>query len=72
MISIDRRSLQHFDWALLALIAVIVAAGITNLFSATQAVSPPGYGVTSEFRRQLMALGLGVFGLIIADRKSVV
>ena len=66
MISIDRRSLQHFDWALLALIAVIVAAGITNLFSATQAVPPPGYGVTSEFRRQLMALGLGTFGLIIA------
>ncbi len=66
MISFDRRSLQHFNWALLALIAVIVAIGITNLFSATQAVAPPGYGVTSEFRRQLVALGLGTLGLIIA------
>lgn len=63
MISVDRRSLQHFDWVLLALVCVLVAMGLANLYSATQsgAVS----GLPSEFRRQLMALGLGFGALLV-------
>ena len=63
MISVDRRSLQHFDWVLLALVCVLLAMGLANLYSATQsgAVS----GLPSEFRRQLMALGLGFGALLV-------
>jgi rod shape determining protein RodA len=66
VISIDRRSLQHFDWALLALVLAVVAVGLVNLFSATQIVDPPAVGVTSEFRRQLVALALGIAALVVA------
>ena len=54
--SIDRRSLQHFDWVLLGLVTLIVAIGITNLYSAT--ASGVDSGLPPEFRRQLMALAV--------------
>jgi rod shape determining protein RodA len=64
MLSIDRRSLQHFDWLLLGLVAAVIAIGLANLYSAAQ----PGTqsGLPSEFRRQLIALGLGLGGMVLA------
>ncbi len=64
MISIDRRSLQHFDWPLLVLILTVVAIGLANLFSATQPGSAGA--LPSEFRRQLLALALGTVSMLVA------
>ncbi len=62
--AIDRRSLQHFDWVLLGLVTAVVGIGLANLYSAAS----PGTesGMPSEFRRQLLALGVGVGGLLVA------
>jgi rod shape determining protein RodA len=61
LFSIDRRSLQKFDWLLLLLTLLLVGIGLVNLFSATQAGTEGG--VPSEFRRQLVALALASIGL---------
>jgi rod shape determining protein RodA len=66
MIAVDRRSLQHFDWPLLALVLAILAIGLVNLFSTTQPLPPPEIGVASEFKTQLVALALGTAGMIFA------
>ena len=66
MIAIDRRSFQHFDWGLLALIIAILAVGLLNLFSTTQPLPPPAIGVASEFETQLAALALGAASMIAA------
>ncbi len=66
MISVDRRSFQHFDWPLFALIVAILAIGFVNLFSTTQPLPPPAIGVASEFKTQLAALALGTVGLVLA------
>jgi rod shape determining protein RodA len=55
MLGIDRRSIQNFDWTLLALIAVLAAAGLVNLYSATWVPD----GLSDEMRRQLLSLGIG-------------
>jgi len=55
LFAIDRRLLQNFDWALLALIAILLTMGLVNLNSATHAVS----GLAEEVRRQLLAIGVG-------------
>src|SRR5262245_12266862 len=55
MRGIDRRSIQNFDWTLLALIALLTAAGLVNLYSATWVPE----GLSDEMRRQLMSLGIG-------------
>ena len=57
MPAIDRRSFQHFDWLLLTLVASVLAMGLANLYSA--ALPGTTSGLPSEFRRQLLALGLG-------------
>ena len=64
MLAIDRRSLQHFDWLLLALIGALLGIGLANLYSA----SYPGTvsGLPSEFRRQLIALGVGTLAATVA------
>ena len=64
MISIDRRSLQHFDWVLLALLLAVLGIGLANLYSAAQ----PGTtsGLPGEFRRQLAALGVAAVGFSVA------
>ncbi|MGI9430959.1 MAG: FtsW/RodA/SpoVE family cell cycle protein, partial [Myxococcota bacterium] len=71
MPSIDRRSLQHFDWILLVLVAVLVSIGIGNLYSAT--ASGVESGLPPEFRRQLLALGVaavvGVVALVLDYRR---
>ena len=64
MLSIDRRSLQNFDWLLLLLTLLLLGIGLVNLFSATQAGSEGG--LPSEFRRQLAALALASIGLTVA------
>ena len=56
MLGIDRRSVQNFDWMLLALTAALVAVGFVNLFSSTHA----GAELSSEMRRQLLSLAVGV------------
>jgi rod shape determining protein RodA len=55
LFGIDRRLLQNFDWALLALVAIFLTMGIVNLNSATHAVS----GLAEEVRRQLLAIVIG-------------
>ena len=64
MPAIDRRSLQNFDWLLLAMIGTVLGIGLANLYSATY----PGTvsGLPSEFRRQLLALGLGSVAAAVA------
>jgi len=64
LISIDRRSFQHFDWVLLSFVVAILCVGLATLFSA----SSPGASETlpSEFRRQLIALALGGAGFTVA------
>jgi rod shape determining protein RodA len=58
---IDRRSLQNFDWLLLALTAVLVAVGFVNLFSSTHA----GTELSTEMRRQLFSLAVGCAALVV-------
>jgi rod shape determining protein RodA len=55
MLAIDRRLVQNFDWALLALVLVITAMGLVNLFSSTHA----GAGMSDEVHRQLLSLVVG-------------
>ena len=64
MPAIDRRSLQHFDWLLLALVGAVLCIGFANLYSAAH----PGTvsGIPGEFRRQLIALGVGVVAATVA------
>jgi rod shape determining protein RodA len=61
---IDRRSLQHFDWALFGLVLLIVGLGLANLYSATRSGTegtlPP------EFRRQILALGVAAPAMLAA------
>ncbi|MEN8183204.1 MAG: rod shape-determining protein RodA [Myxococcota bacterium] len=58
MLGVDRRSFQNFDWVLFGMMGILVAVGIANLFSATQAGTE--VGLPSELRRQLVALGAAV------------
>jgi rod shape determining protein RodA len=62
--AIDRRSLQHFDWGLLALVLALIAIGLLNLYSATR--SGVEAGIPPELRRQALALGVGVAGMLAA------
>ncbi len=48
---IDRRSIQNFDWVLVGLVTLLLAAGLANLHSAT---TPLDGGLASEMRRQLL------------------
>jgi len=59
--AIDRRLVQNFDWVLFALVVVLLACGLVNLFSATHT----GEGLSQEVRRQLAALGLGGGGAVL-------
>ena len=61
---IDRRSLQHFDWALFGLVLLIVGIGLANLYSATRAGHDTGF--PPEFRRQLLALGVAAPAMLAA------
>ena len=60
MAFIERRLTFHLDWLLLATVLVIVAMGITMIYSATQTTTPRLY--TS----QLYALALGLVAMLVA------
>jgi rod shape determining protein RodA len=62
--SIDRRSLQHFDWLLLGLVTLLLAFGFANLYSATRSGSE--VGLPPEFRRQALALALAAPLMFVA------
>ncbi len=64
MPAIDRRSLQHFDWVLVSLVLATLTLGFAALFSATQAGATGA--LPSEFRRQLIALGIGAVAFTVA------
>ncbi len=61
MLGIDRRTIQNFDWMLLALVAGLVGIGLINLVSATSG----GEAISDEVRRQLVSLGFGTAALVI-------
>ncbi len=62
MLRIDRRSIQNFDWVLLAIVAILVSAGLVNLMSATHAGVESG---TSDiFRRQVLAVGVAFAAMV--------
>ncbi len=54
----DRRLVQNFDWLLLALVLLIAAIGIVNLYSAGYNRTPEG--ATPVFIKQMYWLGLGL------------
>lgn len=64
METIDRSWWRRFDWGLLGLTGVLLALGLGNLASATHA-GVLGI-VSSEVQRQLIALGIGAVGLLLA------
>ncbi len=64
MPSIDRRSLQNFDWVLLGMALLLLSAGLVNLYSAT--LGGTTEGLPPLFRRQLMALGVAAAGFVTA------
>ena len=61
MLGIDRRSVQNFDWTLLALIVLLSVAGLVNLYSATWIPD----GLSDEMRRQLISFGIGAAVAVI-------
>lgn len=64
MPSIDRRSLQNFDWVLLGMMLALASAGLLNLYSATHGGASEG--LPPAFRRQLVALGVAAGGFAVA------
>jgi rod shape determining protein RodA len=63
MFSLDRRSLQNFDWVLVVLIVTLSGLGILNLVSAT-AAGVEG-GMSDIVRRQMLAMGGGAAVMIV-------
>ncbi len=61
MLRIDRRSVQHFDWALLGMTAALLLMGMVNLVSATNA----GAEIAEAVDRQLLWLLVGT-GVLLA------
>jgi rod shape determining protein RodA len=57
---IERRLYFHLDWLLLGTVLVIVAMGITMIYSATQATTPRLY------MSQVYALGIGLVAMLVA------
>ncbi len=62
MTGIDRRSVQYFDWGLLAIIVVLLGLGMVNLISATYLDT----GISDYVRRQMISIALGSIGFLIA------
>ncbi len=63
MFKIDRKLLKNFDWGLAGLVLTILILGLINLYSATYGKEG---GVSVYFTRQLLWVGIGFVGLVIA------
>jgi rod shape determining protein RodA len=63
MFSVDRRSIQNFDWVLIGLVLILAAVGIVNLMSAA-AAGVEG-GMSDIVRRQLTAMGAGALVMLV-------
>ena len=63
MLSVDRRSIQNFDWVFLGLVLVLLACGAVNLVSAT-AAGVEG-GMSDIVRRQLTAMAGGAAVMLL-------
>jgi rod shape determining protein RodA len=59
---IDRRTLSQLDWGMIAVTLLIVATGITMIYSATYSKSG---GLQGLYLRQLSWLGIGIVAIII-------
>ncbi|MBW2229263.1 MAG: rod shape-determining protein RodA [Deltaproteobacteria bacterium] len=64
MLTVDRRSVQNFDWTLVGLVAVLATFGLVNLVSAT-AAGVEG-GMSDIVRRQMAAMALGAGFVVVA------
>lgn len=64
MLTVDRRSVQNFDWVLVSLVLVLVSIGLVNLVSAT-AAGVEG-GMSDIVRRQMMSAVLGA-GVVLVS-----
>ncbi len=61
--AIDRRLVQNFDWLLFGLVGAIALVGLVNLVSATNRDGPL---LSGEVSRQLVAMGIGAAGGLVA------
>jgi len=67
----DRRLITHFDWVLLALVALVTGIGIVNLYSATSAWVGAG---TPIYLKQMAWFGLGLalmMALVLFDYRHL-
>jgi rod shape determining protein RodA len=60
--AIDRRSIQNFDWVLLAIVLTLVGLGLLNLLSASHADVASGFSI--YFNRQVIALAIATVAVI--------
>ena len=60
---IDRRLVPHLDWALLGAVLVLSLMGLVMIYSATY--DPTTEQVGSQLSRQLLALALGLVGMVV-------
>jgi rod shape determining protein RodA len=63
VLSIDRRTIQNFDWVLFGLVGLLLVFALANLYSATHAFGEPG--LPEPLRRQLAALAVGGVALVV-------
>jgi rod shape determining protein RodA len=63
MLKVDRRLIVHFEWPLLALVCLILAAGVTTILSAT--VQPDRY-LSPWVVRQMAWIGVGLAAMVVA------
>ncbi|MBI4514904.1 MAG: rod shape-determining protein RodA [Deltaproteobacteria bacterium] len=63
MLKIDRRLIVHFDWALLALVLLILVCGVATVLSATYT---PERLVSAVVVRQLVWAALGLLATLVA------
>jgi rod shape determining protein RodA len=67
---IDRRLLEHFDWALVATTVLLMGAGLVNLFSATATATDAGTVAGRLFIMQAAYAVTGLFllaGMVLID-----
>lgn len=61
---VDRRLIVHFDWVLLAIVILISAAGIANLYSTGSSLAPAG--AKSLYMKQMYWFAAGLVFMVLA------